>query len=910
MTQSHAFSQIGRLPLPGDNVGIATRKLDRGTRIVHSGRAFALRHTLLEGHRFAVEPIATGDPLLSWGLPFGVATRPIAPGDYACNPQILDALSLRDLDFDLPTVPNFEDRIVPHQLDEATFEAGEQVNRYDSCGSFQGYRRSGGRGVGTRNTIVILGTSSRTASYAKQLEARFKDRVRAYANIDGIVAVAHTEGGGAETPNNKDLLLRTLAGFAVHPNVAAVLAIDYGFEAVTNRDLRAFLIRENYPIDSVLHRFLTLEGSFEAALQQGENIIANWLPHVQSLARTSEPLSHIKIALQCGGSDAFSGISGNPLASWVAREIIRHGGSANLAETDELIGAESYLLQNVSRCDVAQCFLDKVEAYKTLAAWHGTTAEGNPSGGNKFRGLYNIVLKSIGAAMKRHPDVRLDAVIDYAALMTDPGYYFMDSPGNDLESIAGQVASGCNLIFFVTGNGSITNFPFVPTIKIVTTSERYRMLGKDMDVNAGAYLDGTSMDDLGRDMFDLTCKIASGKRSKGEKAAHAQVSIWRAWRQTSTDSLPDLQNRAEPQGRPIVTRSKKKIAREGAAPPGDEANRFEAIRTRDGLTTDRMGLILPTSLCSGQIALMAAKRLTEKGIGADKGVSRFVALAHTEGCGVSGEATERLYTRTMLGYLTHPLVHSGLLLEHGCEKTHNDYLRHALGERGIRADAFGWASVQLDGGIDAVLDKVEAYFCQRFAQTEPPEIIPAALSALRIGLHASGFISDTAAQSLAILSQTLIHSGATLIVPDNARFLSHPIYLSEVLGSTPPAPTLSHGQTTAQSGYYIMDSQTDHWVETLTGLGGTGVHILVAYAGDHPQQGHPLAPMLQTTAEKRTANAYGDDFDLIFNADPKHNADDLLSAIIAIASRQYTPKTPLTGNTDFQFTRGLLGVSM
>ena len=901
MAKPHAFSEIGRLPLPADNVGIAIRTLDKGTQIVHAGHAFALGHTILEGHRFAVQPIATGDPLLSWGLPFGIATRPIAPGDYACNPQILHALALRDLDFDLPDVPNFEDRIVPHQLD--AFAPGEQVERYDSGGAFQGYRRPGNRGVGTRNTIVILGTSSRTASYAKQLEARFKDRVRAYPNIDGIVAVAHTEGGGAERPNNKALLLRTLAGFIAHPNVGAVLAADYGFEAITNRDLQAFLKRENHPIDHVLHHFLTLKGSFENALQQGETIIANWLPQVDAMTRTSEPLSHIKIALQCGGSDAFSGISGNPLASWVAREIIRYGGAANLAETDELIGAESYVLQNVASRDVAQRFLDKVEAYKTLAAWHGTTAEGNPSGGNKFRGLYNIVLKSIGAAMKRHPDVRLDAVIDYAAPMTQPGYYFMDSPGNDLESIAGQVASGCNLIFFVTGNGSITNFPFVPTLKIVTTSERYGLLSKDMDVNAGAYLEGASMDDLGRDMFDLTCKIASGQRSKGERAAHAQVSIWRAWRQTSTDHLPDLQNRPEPQGVPLVVQDDRGQR--------DAAQRtFDAIRTPDGVTTDRLGLILPTSLCSGQIALMAAKRLTAKGLGREKGISRFVALAHTEGCGVAGEATERLYTRTMLGYLTHPLVHSGLLLEHGCEKTHNDYIRHALLDKGISADAYGWASVQLDGGIDAVLDEVEAYFAHRFARAEPLEITPTNLSALRIGLHATGSLSDSAAQSLAHLSQTLIRAGATLVVPDNARFLSHPIYLSDVLGNTPPAPTLSHGQATDRAGYYIMDSQTDHWVETLTGLGGTGVHLIAAYAGDHPQQGHPLIPVLQATADERAAHFYGDDFDAILSADPNRNADVLLNLILAVASRQYAPKTPAIGNTDFQFTRGLLGVSM
>ena len=142
-SMTHKFSEIGRLPLPGDNVGIATCNLDKGTQISHSDRTFALRHTILEGHRFAIQPIAPGEPLLSWGLPFGIATHPISPGDYACNPEILDALKLRDLDFELPGVPNFEDRIVPHQIDATTFEAGEQVKRYDQYGTFQGVQKIG-----------------------------------------------------------------------------------------------------------------------------------------------------------------------------------------------------------------------------------------------------------------------------------------------------------------------------------------------------------------------------------------------------------------------------------------------------------------------------------------------------------------------------------------------------------------------------------------------------------------------------------------------------------------------------------------------------------------------------------------------------------------------------------------------
>jgi len=901
MPVSKQFVEVARLPLPNDNVAIATRPLDAGTQIQHNEKTFTLSHNLLEGHRFAIQAISEGDYLLSWGLPFGVATRSIHPGDYACNPQILEALSLRDLPFDLPSEPNFKDRIVPYELNQDHFKAGTQVTPYPTPSTFQGYKRSGNRGVGTRNDIVIIGTSSQTASFAKTLCQNLSSKLSAYPNIDAIVPIAHTEGGGTDTPNNIDLLLRTLAGFMVHPNVGAVLAVDYGTEAITNQMLQDYMSKNGYALKDVPHHFLTLKDSFQNGIETGVAIVDNWLNDVNATNRSAQPLSHLKIALQCGGSDAFSGISGNPLASWVAREVIRHGGAANLAETDELIGAEPYVLQNCKSADVAQRFLTKVEGYKTLAAWHGTSAEGNPSGGNKFRGLYNIVLKSIGAAMKRHPDVRLDDVIDYGAPMNEPGYYFMDSPGNDLESIAGQVASGCNMIFFVTGNGSITNFPFVPTIKIVTTTERYTLLSKDMDVNAGAYLDGTAMDDLGQSMFELTCDVASGKRSKGEEAGHAQVSIWRAWQQTSTDNLIQIQSTREPQGTPIAIQTQ----------PVEKALTFQALSSGKRAATNRIGLILPTSLCSGQIANMAAAHLTAKGIGKKQGISKFIGLAHTEGCGVAGETAERLYTRTMVGYLTHPLIHSALLLEHGCEKTHNDYIRHALQDRGLSAEGYGWASVQLDGGIDQVLGKVTAWFEKTLSAEPAPQEISAPLSNLRLALHATGPLTKSATESLARFSCQIVGAGATLIVPDNASFLSQPAYTSTTFAQTKaPSASLAHGQQPTQSGYYIMETQTDHWVETLTGLGGTGAEAIIACTGEHPMQGHPLVPMIQIAANDTLFQVFNQDYDLAFTDDINQNTQMLFDTLIAVASRQTTPKSMSIGNTDFQFARGLLGVSM
>ena len=903
------FQEVARLPLPGDNVAIATRMLAAGTQIEFNGTVLTLDYTTMEGHRFAVAPIPQGGPLLSWELPFGLATRAIVPGEYISNAEMLDALSVRALDFDLPDEPNFADHVQSYDLDADSFRSGQQIPRYDEDRYFEGYARAGGRGVGTRNMIILLGTSSRTGGFVRQLESRFAGVADGFSNIDGIVAVAHTEGGH-DNPNNTDSVLRTLAGFITHPNVGAVLCVDYGREPVNNTLLRDYLAENGYPLDALPHAFLTLEGGFQAGLGQAEAIVQSWLPEVNATPRTPQPLSELKLALQCGGSDAFSGISGNPLASWVARELIGYGGAANLAETDELIGAEPYMMLKVRDVGIAAEFLQTIERFQERVAWHGHSAAGNPSGGNKYRGLYNIVLKSIGAAMKRHPDVRLDHVIPYSTPMKAPGYYFMDSPGNDLESIAGQVASGCNMIYFVTGNGSITNFPFVPTIKIVTTTRRFELLSGDMDVNAGRYLDGTPMDELGAETLDLTVHAASGERTVGEKAGHAQVQLWRDWRQTGPGRVEEISSRPKPAGRALPLR------RRSAPLPGLDFA-YPAFATPAGPAADRIGLILPTSLCSGQIGQIAAARLNSKYAGGKESapsLKRYVALAHTEGCGFSGGHTGDLYVRTVLGYLRHPQAAETLLLEHGCEKTHNDYFRHELEANGLDLDRFGWASIQLDGGIDAVLDKVDGWFAQRLAAADPPERTMADISAVRIGLLSAGEPPASVSRQFGRLAAAIVAGGGTVVLPENSPLLSARAFLDESIGDGPHLPTLAYGQALAdaadKSGLHVMETPTEHWAETLTGLGGVGVEAILAYVGSHPIEGHPLVPVLQVAAAESAGKQFAADMDAVLEGDPESWPQFLADLLAQTLGGQLQPKAMRAGNIDFQFTRGLLGVSL
>ena len=341
--QVRQLDEAAKIPEPGDKVAIAIETLEPGTEILRGDMLIRIGHSVLEGHRFAIDPIAEGEPLLSWGLPFGHALQDIAPGDYACNEKILRVLNerhpasalrreggepdgthdqgpgripggFRTAGLHLPAEPNFRDAELTAYTLDASFRPGTPVPRVPEPGTFLGYRRPGRRGVGTRNHIVVLGVTSRTSAYAKTLERRLNPLAEPLENVDGVVAVAHTEGGEDAAPNNLELLLRALSGFVVHPNVGAVLIVDEPGAAVDSRMLRDYLEEHGYPLADVPHRFLGLRGGFEHDLAEGEQIVRAWLSEVDAARRTAEPLSELRIALQCGARTPSRG--SRPTRSW------------------------------------------------------------------------------------------------------------------------------------------------------------------------------------------------------------------------------------------------------------------------------------------------------------------------------------------------------------------------------------------------------------------------------------------------------------------------------------------------------------------------------------------------------------------------------------------------------------------
>jgi len=256
------------------------------------------------------------------------------------------------------------------------------------------------------------------------------------------------------------------------------------------------------------------------------------------------------------------------------------------------------------------------------------------------------------------------------------------------------------------------------------------------------------------------------------------------------------------------------------------------------------------------------------------------------------------------------MVRFGLLLEHGCEKTHNDYFRDRLLEADLDPGRFGWASVQLDGGIDTVVEKVEAWFAEILEDADELEYETAGPEALRLGIHATGSISDEAARSLAETTLAVVRSGGTVVVPETAAVLENGVYLDAVLGDRAVENTLAYGQTAKKPGLHVMEAPTRHWVETATGLGATGVEVMLAHVAGQPLQAHRMVPLLQASSHPDTIRRHADDLDALLKGDPALWTEQLLDSVAAVASREYTPKLFEAGNTDFQFTRGLLGVSM
>jgi altronate hydrolase len=481
---------------PSDNVAIARVPISENFLLRIAGRELRAKSAIPAGHKVAIRPIAAGENVIRYGQLIGRANTAIDPGSHVHTHNLAFEELLFDYEFPAGDLP------IPSAPADAP--------------AFLGYARDDGR-AGTRNYIAIVAASNCAAHTAERIAASY-DGEPLPGNVDGVVAFPHSEGCGHSIGEDTRQLQRTLGGVLHHPNVSSAIILGLGCEV--NQIA-------NYSGSRLVGMTLQSSGGTRATVEAARREIARMIDRAASEKRTPQPASKIVLGLNCGGSDSFSGITANPALGVCSDLIAQAGGTAVLAETPEIVGAEHLLVRRARNREVAERLLGFIRAYKQYLVRFGGSFDDNPTPGNKAGGLTNIIEKSLGAVAKAGTSPLNDAV-EYAHRIATPGFVFMNTPGYDPVSLAGLAAGGANIIAFTTGRGSAIGFPTIPVIKIASNSTTFERMRDNMDVNAGRIADGTAtVPQIGHEIFDLLLRTASGDRTASETLGHHEFVPWR-----------------------------------------------------------------------------------------------------------------------------------------------------------------------------------------------------------------------------------------------------------------------------------------------------------------------------------------------------------------------------------------------
>ena len=479
---------------PEDNVAVAISELASGTSLKDFG--LSCLDTIPAGHKIALRTIHTGEAIKKYGQVIGFASNNIPAGGHVHTQNCRMGDFSRDYAMGMDAV---ETCYVPEE---------ERL-------TFQGFVRDDGK-VGTRNYIGVLATVSCSVSVARLIANGVpEERLSHFPRVDGIVSLGHGSGCGMADDNEGfSLLQRTLAGYARNPNFAAILLVGLGCE-VNNLD--CFLENRSLQTGPML-RTLNIQdtGGSRETVMRGIEAITDMLEEANCVERQRVSASHLVLGLECGGSDAYSGITANPALGAAVDCLVQAGGTAILSETPEIYGAEHLLTRRANHPKIAEKLIERIHWWEAHTARFGGAINNNPTPGNKAGGLTTILEKSLGAAAKGGT-TNLTEVYGYAEPVSARGLVFMDTPGYDTVSVTGMIAGGANLVCFTTGRGTVCGFKPVPTLKLASNTGMYQRLKDDMDVNCGKILDGSAtIKEMGEDIFHLILDTASGKPTKSE----------------------------------------------------------------------------------------------------------------------------------------------------------------------------------------------------------------------------------------------------------------------------------------------------------------------------------------------------------------------------------------------------------
>jgi altronate dehydratase len=493
-----------------DNVAVVTASLPAGAVVSVAGKPLRSKQEIQAGHKIALRSIADGEQIIKYGEVIGRASQNIEAGAWVHTHN---------------TVPAFN-------AGEYEYATAARLTEYlpsDQVGTFLGYQRENGD-VGTRNYVVVIATSNCSSHVATEIANRLSHVNFENDGIDGVVAIPHQEGCGHSEGGDTWQLERTIAGMIFHPNVGAVLMVSLGCEVnqmskymdTTQLGQQAF--RKGKLIVGLE---MQSSGGTRMTVESGVAQVRELVVHCQKMKRTSHPLSKIVMGTNCGGSDAFSGITANPALGFASDLLVRNGGTSILAEIPECMGAEHLLTRRASDEATGKKVIDVVHWYQEYLGRFGAKWDDNPSPGNKAGGITNIAEKSLGAVAKGGTTA-LTAVYRYAERVDKPGFVLMNTPGYDPVSLTGIAAGGANLIVFTTGRGSGIGFPIVPVIKVASNSRIAHKMEDNIDINAGTIVDGKeSVQEVGQRIFDMVGRVASGEKTKSELLGHREFVPWR-----------------------------------------------------------------------------------------------------------------------------------------------------------------------------------------------------------------------------------------------------------------------------------------------------------------------------------------------------------------------------------------------
>ncbi|MDK2856811.1 MAG: altronate dehydratase large subunit [Bacillota bacterium] len=376
-----------------------------------------------------------------------------------------------------------------------------------------GYVRPWG-GIGIRNHVLILPVVVCAAEVAQRIADA----------VPGTVAVPHQHGCG-QIGADFEQTKRTLVGYGSNPNVAATIVVGLGCEKVAAEEVAAEIAACGQRVELVI---IQKEGGSRRAVEKGVEIAGKLVAETARIAPQPVPVKALILGLECGGSDATSGLAANPALGVASDLLVAAGGTSILSETPEIMGAEHLLARRAVNDEVARRLYEIVARVEEGAKRMGVDLRGaNPAPGNIAGGITTIEEKSLGCIYKAGT-AKVQGVLEYAEAPRRPGLWVMDTPGHDVESVTGMVAGGAQIVVFTTGRGTPAGCAIAPVIKVTGNSRTFRNMEENIDVNAGTIIDGQeTIEEVGRRIFSLMLAVARGELTKAEKLGHREFAITR-----------------------------------------------------------------------------------------------------------------------------------------------------------------------------------------------------------------------------------------------------------------------------------------------------------------------------------------------------------------------------------------------